>query len=401
MLTLGWESLRKFSPIVTTALAGSHSKVPIIEEVSTSRQRHAFVDFAWEVNAPDANWCPPLKFDALDNINPCKHPFYRHGAATQFLARRGSQVVGRILVSDDPNFNAEHQSNIGSFGMFESIDDSDVARSLLNTAARWLRGRGRTGILGPIDYSTNYPAGLLVDGFNTPQRVMMNHNPPYYSELLENWGLRKAKDLYAWWFDANNPALDEWTARANRMMHRAGVTIRHLRFEDFDAEVERCLAVYNQAWESLWGFVRMTREEFRHTACQLKQMAVPELVLLVEVGSQPVGFCVTLPDLNEAIRPLNGNLTWCGLPTGVVKLLRGLKQIKTARMLTLGILPGFRRRGIAELLILRAFRYGAQKLGYTGAELSWTLEDNDPINRTIENVGAKVYKRFRIYERSI
>ncbi len=401
MLTLGRESLRKFSPTVTTALASSQSSSPTIEEVFTRRQRNAFVDFAWQINEHDANWCPPLKFDTLDNINPRKHPFYRHGAATQFLARHGNQIVGRILVSDDPNFNSEHQSNVGCFGMFESIDNADVARSLLNAASRWLRSRGRTGIMGPIDYSTNYPAGLLVDGFDTPQRVMMNHNPPYYSALLESWGLKKAKDMYAWWFDGDNPALHDWTVRADRLMHRAGVTIRNFRFDDFDAEVERCLFIYNQAWESLWGFVRMTREEFRHTAYQLKKMAVPELVLLAEIGSQPVGFCVTLPDFNEAIRPLNGNLTWCGLPTGLLRLLRGLKQIKAARMLTLGVVPGFRRRGIAELMILRAFRSGIQKIGYRGAELSWTLEDNNAINRTIESVGAKVYKRFRIYERAI
>src|SRR5262249_37890600 len=150
-----------------------------------------------------------------------------------------------------------------------------------------------------------------------PQRVMMNHNPPYYAELLEDWGLQKAKDLYAWWFDAENPLLDAWTGRAARLAQRGGFTIRHIDFADFENEVERCLSVYNQAWEHLWGFVKMTHEEFRHMAYQLKQMAVPELLLLAEVAGQPVGFCVTLPDFNEAIRPLNGRLTWCGLPTGL------------------------------------------------------------------------------------
>src|SRR5205814_3295994 len=151
------------------------------------------------------------------SINPRKNPFYKHGAATQFLARAGGQVVGRILVSDDPNYNAEQGASVGCFGMFETIDDPEVARSLLNAAARWLRARGRTSIMGPIDYSTNYPSGLLVEGFDTPQRVMMNHNPPYYSELLETWGLKKAKDLYAWWFDGDNPALEEWMPRAQRI----------------------------------------------------------------------------------------------------------------------------------------------------------------------------------------
>ena len=400
MLTLGWDSLRKFSPIVTT-LSGTSSQIATIEDVTSYRQRREFVDFPWQVYRHDANWCPPLKLETYAAINAQKHPFYRHGAAAKLLARRAGQVVGRVLVSDDPHFNAEHGSNAGCFGMFEVIDDPEVARSLLNAAARWLRARGRTKILGPIEYSTNYPTGLLIEGFDTPQRVMMNHNPAYYATLLESWGLRRAKDLYAWWFDAENPAIPGWIERATRLAQRAGVTIRPMRFENFDAEVERCLSVYNQSWKKLWGFVQMTREEFRHTALQLKQMAVPELLLLAEHKNQPVGFSVTLPDFNEAIRPLNGQLTWCGLPTGLFKLLRDLKRIKTARMVTLGVVPGYRRRGIAELMILQAFQYGRYKLGYEGAELGWTLEDNDAINHTIEDVGAKIYKRYRIYEREI
>ncbi len=372
-----------------------------VEQVRTRRQRQEFVDFPWQIYEGDANWCPPLKIEAHASIDPQKHPFYRHGAAVQYLARRGGRVVGRISVSDDPNYNAEHNANLGCFGMFETVEDPQVARSLLNAAARWLRARGRTSLIGPIDYSTNYPSGLLVEGFDTPQRVMMNHNPRYYAELLEGWGLEKAKDMYAWWFDADNPSLDDWVGRAERIAKRGGVTIRPVRLEDFKAEVARCMQVYNQTWEKTWGFVQMTPQEFCHMAHQLKQTAVPELLLLAEVAGQPVGFCVTLPDLNEAIRPINGRLTSWGLPIGLVKLLRGMKRVQTARMAVLGVLPAFRKRGIAELMILRAFQHGKHKLGYKGAELGWTLEDNEMINRTVASVGANRYKRFRIYQRSI
>ncbi len=402
MATLELETIREVTPPVCrdTRTAESQSSVTV-EQVRTRRQRQEFVDFPWQIYQGDANWCPPLKIEAHAAINHKKHPFYKHGTAVQFLARREGKVVGRILVSDDPNYNAEHNANVGCFGMFETIDDRQVARSLLNAAARWLRARGRTSIIGPIDYSTNYPSGLLVEGYDTPQRVMMNHNPPYYADLLEGCGLKKAKDMYAWWFDSDNPSLDDWTLRADRVAKRGGVTIRPVRFKDFDAEVARCMQVYNETWEKTWGFVQMTPDEFRHLAHQLKQTAVPELLLLAEVGGQPVGFCVTLPDLNEAIRPTNGRLTSWGLPIGLVKLLRGMKRVQTARMAVLGILPAFRKRGIAELMILRAFQHGKHKLGYTGAELGWTLEDNEMINRTVESVGAKRYKRFRIYERSI
>ena len=378
----------------------SHPPVTI-ERVSTRKQRNEFVDFPFELYRDDSNWCPPLKMEAHAAINPKKHPFYKHGSAAQFLARCEGRVVGRISVSDDPNYNAEHDANVGCFGMFETIDDPVVAKTLLNAAARWLRARGRTSIIGPIDYSTNYPSGLLIDGFDTPQRVMMNHNPRYYADLFEDCGLKKAKDMYAWWFDSANPSLDEWTKRAERIAKRGSVTIRPVRVEDFNSEVARCMSVYNQTWEKTWGFVQMTPEEFRHMALQLKKIGALDLLLLAEVAGQPVGFCVTLPDMNEAIRPVGGCLTTWGLPIGLVKLLRGMRKIKTARMAVLGVLPGYRKRGVAELMILQAFQRGKNKLGYTGAELGWTLEDNEMINRTVESVGAKQYKRFRIYERSI
>jgi GNAT superfamily N-acetyltransferase len=387
-------------PLVGKA-APSSARPLSIEPVTSRRQRNEFVDFPQTVYQGDANWCRPLNLEVHAALNPNKHPFFKHGAAAHFLARRDGRVVGRICVSDDPNYNAEHGTNVGCFGMFETINDPEAARTLLNTAARWLRARGRTSIMGPIDYSTNYPCGLLVEGFDTPQRVMMNHNPAYYGDLLEGWGLKKAKDLYAWWFDGDNPALTNWLPRAQRLATRGGITIRPICFHDFDAEIARCMEVYNKSWEKMWGFVQMTPDEFHHMAQQLKQLAVPELVLLAEVAGEPVGFCLTLPDLNEAIRPLNGKLMNWGLPIGLVRLLRGLKRIQAGRLVALGVLPGYRKRGIAELMILQTFLYGRETLGFHGAELSWTLEDNDMINRTIQAVGGRQYKRFRIYERSI
>jgi GNAT superfamily N-acetyltransferase len=372
-----------------------------VHEVCTRQDRIEFVDFPWQIYRHDPSWCPPLKLEVHNSINPRKHPFYKHGAAVQFLARRDGRVVGRISVSDDPNYNVEHESNVGCFGMFETINDREVVRSLFDAAVSWLHARGRTSMIGPIDYSTNYPSGLLIEGFDTPQRVMMNHNPPYYAELLDEIGLRKSKDMYAWWFDSENESIERWQRRAAKLAERGGITIRPVRFEDFNIELAKCMQVYNQTWEKTWGFVKMTPEEFRHMAYQLKQTARPELLLLAEVEGQPVGFCVTLPDVNEAIRPLNGRLTTCGIPIGLAKLLRNMRRIKTARMAVLGVLPGYRRRGIAELMILRAFEQGKKKLGYTGAELGWTLEDNEMINRTVESVGGRRYKQFRIYERTI
>ncbi|MBN1910421.1 MAG: GNAT family N-acetyltransferase [Pirellulales bacterium] len=372
-----------------------------IRPVTTSRDLDRFAKMPWPIYANDPQWVPPLLVEVKEFLNPRKHPFYQHGAAASFLATRDGRPVGRILVSDDPKYNALHETNVGCFGMFESIDDPAVAHALLDAAAAWLLERGRDTILGPINYSTNYPVGLLIDGFDTPPRVMMNHNPPYYAGLLESWGLTKAKDLYCWWFVDPLDMVAKWHRKAERIAKRSNVVVRPFNLKDFDADVERCRAVYNTARTKSWGFSQLTDDEFKYFAKQLARLAIPELVLLAEVDDKPVGFSITLPDVNEAIAPLGGRLTTLGLPIGLLRFLHRLPRVKTARMLVLDLLEGYRRRGISELLILKTLDYGKNTIGYTGAELSWTLEDNYLINRTVEAVGAQRYKTYRIYEKRL
>lgn len=229
---------------------------------------------------------------------------------------------------------------------------------------------------------------------------MMNHHPRYYEPLLLGWGLRKAKDLLAWWFEPN-PQIEAWRPRVERLAARSGVHVRPFVRSDVVAEVERCKHLYHECWKDNWGFVPMSDAEFEDMARLLWHVALPELLLVAESDGRPVGFSMTLPDFNEATRPLNGRLSRFGLPIGLLRLRSNLKRIKTGRLLALGVLPEFRRQGIAELLILRTFDYGHKVLGYTGAELSWTLEDNPMVNRTIEAVGGRHYKTYRIFEKSL
>lgn len=339
--------------------------------------------------------------DVKEFLNPKKHPFLLHGEAAQFLAIRDGNAVGRILVSDDPHYNERNQVNLGCFGMFECIDDVPVADGLLDAAAEWLRARGRTLIRGPIDYSTNYPCGLLIDGFDTPPRFMMNHGLPYYDPLLVSWGLRKVKDLYAWWFDDPDDMMAKWKRQADWIARRGKVTVRPFSKRNFAAEVSLCHEVYDGARNDSWGYVDLSDAEFKYMAKRMSQFGVPDHVLLAEVDGKPVGFSATMPDLNEAIQPLNGRLTRFGLPIGLARLMYRVRRIKNARMLVLCVLEEYRRRGIGELLILRTLDYGKNTIGYTGAELGWTDEDNYLVNRAIERVGAKRYKTYRVYEKGL
>jgi GNAT superfamily N-acetyltransferase len=372
-----------------------------VREVCNGSDLDRFVKLPWRIYAEDPHWVPPLLLDVKEFLDRRKHPFYLHGDAAQFLAVRGSETLGRVLVSDDPLYNQDNGENVGCFGMFECVDEPATAHALLDAAADWLRKRGRSTIRGPIDYSMNYPCGLLVEGFDTPPRIMMNHHRRYYADLLESWGLRKGRDLYAWWFVDSLNLLSKWQARAERLARRGGITIRPFRINDFTAEVARCQAIYNESMRDLWGFAKLTEAEFQYLAKRLKELAIAEQVLLAEVDGRAIGFSITLPDINEAIRPLNGRLTRFGMPLGLLRFAYNKRHIKTARMVVLDVLEDYRRRGVAELLILRTLDYGKNVVGYTGAELSWTLEDNRSVNRTIEAVGGKRYKTYRVYEKPI
>jgi GNAT superfamily N-acetyltransferase len=392
------------SSLVTrsTPLVPQRPSLPLeIREVRDRPDLDRFIKLPWRIYAEDPNWVPPLLVEVKESLNPRKHPFYQHGTATQYIALRGGETVGRVLVSDDPRYNQQHAENLGCFGMFDCDNDPAAAHALLDAAAGWLSARGRTTIRGPIDYSLNYPCGLLVNGFDTPPRMMMNHNRRYYAGLLESWGLRKVKDLYAWWFVDPHNLLTKWQKLADRVARRGRIQVRPFRLNDFQAEVHRFTEIYNAAMHDNWGFVGLTNAEFQYMAKQLRRLAIADLVLLAEIDGRPVGCSITLPDINEAIRPLNGRLTRYGLPLGLFKLLRGKRRIKTARVVVLDVLKEYRRRGIAEMLILHTLDRAKKRMGCTTGELSWTLEDNDAVNETIEAVGGRRYKTYRLYERGL
>jgi len=375
--------------------------VPQIEvsQITSAKERDAFIKFPWRIYRNDPAWVPPLIIERKEFLDRNRHPFYRHGDATLFLARQNGDIVGRIMASDDPNYNSLHQSNVGCFGLFECIDNRAVAAALFAAAADWLSTQGHSEIVGPIDYSTNYVCGLLIDGFEHPPTLLTSHNPPYYAGLIESCGFTKVKDWYAWWFSEFPAPAERLRKIAAARAGKHGVTIRPINLKEIEAESQRIRTIYNQAWEKNWGFVPFTEAESEHMAKEMKPLIVPQGTLIAEVGKEPVGFVIGVPDINVALRHVNGRLTRFGLPIGLMKLLYYRTKIRTGRLIALGVVEKYRRAGIAEMLVLHLMDE-AFKRGFTG-ELSMTLEDNVMINRFIEALGAKRYKTFRIYSKSL
>lgn len=375
------------------------SQIEITQVVSRA-ERNAFIKFPWRIYANDPAWVPPLLLERKKFLDRRKHPFYEHGDAALFLARSGGEIVGRIMSSDDPKYNALHQSNVGCFGMFESIDDQEVANALFDAAAAWLRQSGRDEIMGPIDYSTNYLCGLLVDGFRFPPTLLTSHNPPYYAALIERWGFEKAMDLYAWGLVDPTQAATRLRRLASSLKKRSDVTIRPARLADLREEARKIREIYNQAWRNNWGFVPFTEKEFEFMTEELKPILVPEFVWLAEIEGDPVGFILCIPDINEAMSRINGRLTTFGWPIGLAKLLYYKSRIKRVRLVALGVLPKYRRNGIAEMLVLRTIEEAMIKRGLVG-EASLILENNHLMNRFLAAIGLEKNKTYRIYRRSL
>ena len=370
-----------------------------IREIPPGESLKPFIDLAWTINAGDPLWVAPLRMTLAAVLDRKKHPFHRNAEVAYFLAERGGRPVGRIAAIVNRRHNGYHGDRTGFFGLFECEDDGETARALMERAADWLRARGMETMLGPTNLSTNEELaspGVLVEGFDTPPALQMTHNPPYYAALLEGAGLEKAKDLLAFWLVGGTPP-ERIVRGFQRAMERHGVSIRPLDMKRFREEVDTLKELYNSAWSRNWGFVPMTDEEFEHLAKEFRPIADPDLCLIAEIGGKPVGFSLSMPDLNEAFRYLpDGKL----FPFGLLKFLWYKRKIRGIRMMTLGFRPEYHHVGLGAAFYLGTWQAAMAK-GYMQGEASWVLEDNHEMVRAIERMGGQAYKRYRMYQRKL
>ena len=365
----------------------------IVTPVQSKSDLKVFINLPWQIYRGDPNWVPPLRRDLKKQLDPSEHPFFGHADVAFFIARRNGHVVGRIAAIKNDNHIAFHDEPVGFFGFFECVQDQKVAESLFSQAADWLRTHNLEVMRGPMNYSTNEECGLLINGFDLPPVIMMPYNPPYYVDLIEGVGFKKARDLLAYDITEEVPVSERLVRTVEHIRRRKKITIRPLAKKQIDQEIQRVKDIYNSAWEKNWGFVPMTDEEIDYMAAELIQIVEPDIVLFAEIEGEAVAFVISLPDFYRALKHANGRL----FPFGLLKILWHARKIDSIRILTLGIKEEYRRQGIDALLYYETYRIGTAK-GYRRAEMSWILEDNTLMNRGLENMGAKVYKRYRIYD---
>ena len=360
-----------------------------------------FVDLPWKIyNSKDhPQYAPPLRVSVYEALDVKHNPFYKRCDITLFLAEKNGQLVGRIAAIDNRAHNEFHGEKTGFYGFYECMEDKEVSDALFAAAEKWLKARGLVSMRGPMNPSTNHECGLLVRGHSQHTTIMTTWNPKYYETFHDEAGFKGVKDLVGYWSPtekiANLPR--KVISYAEKVQKESGITFRNFDLKNFNRDVEACFDIYNSAWEKNWGFFPMTREEFMFAAKDMKMLLDPNFAFLAEKDGKPAGFMLALPDINHILkRNPSGRL----FPLGLVKLLIGKKFLKTVRIITLGVKPEFRGTGIFALFTYEAFQR-AKRTKLVGGEPSWILEDNEAMNKPWLDLGAPLYRRWRIYERGI
>ncbi len=372
---------------------------PEIVPVRTKQQREVFIRVPFDLYADDPSWVPPLLFDRRDQISP-KHPFFRHADMQAFLAYRNGKAVGRISAQID-HLNADRgRPGLGYFGLIDAVDDADVFAGLFAAAEAWLKERGMTEVLGPMNLNINQEVGLLVDGFDTKPYFMMGHSKPYVGQRVEEAGYRVAKDLLAYLMDPDFKIPSVMTAVERRLQGR--MVIRPIDRKNRDRDLKAMCGIFNDAWENNWGFVPFTDDEFLTIGHEMLLIVSDDFIQIAEVDGEPAAFIVMLPNVNEAIADLNGRL----LPFGWFKLLWRLKvrYPHSARVPLMGVRQKFQRTRLGPGLafaVIHAVRNASVARGIDSVEMSWILENNAGMRNIIETIGGRVSKRYRMYEKNL
>jgi hypothetical protein len=366
--------------------------------VRSRSEMKRFLNLPWSIYQGDPNWVPPLKPVQAKMLDPKRHPYWDRAQRELFLALRDGRPVGRIMAHVDHAYNEYHQDTMGAWGFFECRDDREAAAALFDAAEDYVRGLGMTYLRGPLNPSTNYELAFLLEGFDRPPVLMMSYNPPYYLRLAEECGFAKEKDLYAYIFEKPDHMNPSWNLDSvDQVARRSGLSLRFMKKKTLKTDIVELNRLYRECWSDNWGFVPMSEAEIEASAAELGFILDPSLAFFVERHGEPVAVCLVLPDMYQALKKINGSLN----PVSLLKLLRWRKRLPGVRCLMLGVAKGQNMAGPVMLALNQLVRIIVTHPVYQYIEMSWTLEDNTAVNQLIENGGARLYKRYRVYRREI
>jgi GNAT superfamily N-acetyltransferase len=366
-----------------------------IEKIERGKSLREFVQLPYELYKGDDNWVPPLRMDEKRKLDMAKHPFWRHAEGEVLLAKRDGVAVGRMVVLVDAMWEKANKEKAAAWGWFECANDREAASTLFEEAKAYGRSRGCARLIGPMSPNPSDLIGTQIAGFEGSPVIMMPYNPPYHDALVQSCGNRKWKDLVAWLLP-NNDIPERLERIMPRIVARGGFTIRKINMKDFDNEVMRFQEIYNDFERVNELYTEATDAEVAQLAKDLRLAVDPDMIFFVEVEGKIVAACLTLPDMNVALKAAYGRL----FPFGIFRMLAARRKIHLARVLSMGVSKDYRNRGIDLAMYYYCYKYGVQN-GYNGAEMSWVEEDNAAMTNTAIKLGGAPYRKYRIYEQSL
>lgn len=374
----------------------------VVQPVASGREISEFIALPKRLYRGRKGYIAPLDLERKEMLNRRKNPYFQHADGELFIARRAGEAVGRISAQFCRQHQEKYRNDVGHFGWVDTIDDINVMRALSGTAESWLKAHGAKRMLGPFSFSSNEESGLLVDGFDATPMLMMPYHLPYQGSLIEACGFAKAKDLVAYTVDKATYQSVGGNRMLDKLRSDGRVRLRSLDMKNYRADLAALLAVFNDAWSENWEMVPFAQSEIEAAATSMKPLIDPDLVVIAEIDGEVAGMLVCLPNLLEAARDLDGSL----LPFGFAKLLWRLKRktLKSARVPLMGIRKKYHGTLTGAALLPLMFHRLKEPFfarGLEQVELSWILEDNLPMRRVLEGIGAKVYKTYRVYEKAI
>lgn len=376
-----------------------------IRPVESKADREAFLSVPATILGDDPAWVPPLKMMVRDQLNPKKNPWFDHGELKLFLAERGGKAVGRISAQVDQSHLKQHNDSTGFFGFFDCADDQEAADALFAAAGDWLKQQGMARVRGPFSLNINEETGLLVDGFESAPRVAMSHAKPHYQTLVEAAGFEKIRDMFAFLTPMDTALPYKHMKLLQRSIDRnPELSFRHLDPKNYDRDIRILVDLFNAAWAENWGFIPLTEADAKHMAEEFKLILIPELVWFAFYEDEPAAMAVALPDLNEMLADLGGHI-W---PTGWAKLAWRVLTRRTwssgTRVPLMGVAPRFKNKplgSVLALMVMGAIRRESLKLNMPICEMSWVLEDNNQTRHSLETIGGRIYKTYRVYEKAL
>lgn len=366
--------------------------------VSSKDERKRFIEFIYDFYQDAEHWVPPLRMDQKKLIDTDKNPFFHNAEIELFIAEKNGKDVGRIAAIVDHRFNDFHKTKTGHFGFFECINDQHTANLLFRVASDWLRDKGMNKVIGPASPSMMDTIGVLIDGFDRDPYVLMPYNYDYYDDLIKASGFQKEMDLYAYMVDTETVSMDRMNRAMKIVKHRLpDINIRPVDLKNLKSEIDIVRDIFNQAWKKNWGFIPLTEAEFDAVAKDLKFIIDTDFAHIAEMEGKPVGFSIGIPNINEILKTMNGNL----FPFGIFKLLWKKRKLNSLRTALMGVVPEHQGKGIDALLHHRSIQNGLKGENKTESEMSWVLESNPEMIRVAERIGGKLDKTYRMYSKAL